>query len=263
MGQQAPTDDLFRGVLDAVELRAQTESDGSTMFGHFALFDTWTEIDSIFEGRFLERIAKGAFRKTFKENARSMRVTFDHGFDSQLGDKPLGPIDALSEQDQGAYYEVPLLDTDYNRDFILPTLEGRLMNGEKRGSDGLLGASFRFRVIADEWNDEPGVSKDNPMGLPERTIREVRLYEFGPVVYPAYEGATAKVRSLTDHFRKKEIARRGASERAARFFNDLAPADKVTEAENPDGPAVGHPEVRAGRDPRAALAITEALRLSA
>ena len=36
--------------------------------------------------------------------------------------------------------------------------------------------------------------------MPERTLKEVRLLEFGPVVYPAYLGATAGVRSLTDWF---------------------------------------------------------------
>src|SRR5688572_220757 len=139
------------------------------MFGHLAVFNEWTEIDSWFEGRFLERLAPGAFKKTIRENKPAMRVTFDHGFDLHLNDKPLGPIDVLKEDDRGAYYEVPLLDTDYNRDFILPTLQGRLMNGEQRGSDGLLGASFRFRVIREDWNEEPDRSDDNPDGIPERT----------------------------------------------------------------------------------------------
>lgn len=261
---QAPTDDLFRGTFDhAVELRAESELDGSTLFGHFCVFDTWTEIDSIFEGRFLERVADTAFNKTFKENRSSVRVTFDHGYDPQLGDKPLGPIDLLRADAEGAYYEVPLLDTDYNRDFILPTLQGRLMNGEQRGSDGLLGASFRFRVTRDEWNDEPGQSKDNPQGLPERTIKEVRLYEFGPVVYPAYAEATAKVRSLTDHFRKKDIARRGASERAAQFFGDPVTAGPATVTQqDTTTPAERHLVSPTGRDPRACLATVEAMRLA-
>jgi hypothetical protein len=31
--------------------------------------------------------------------------------------------------------------------------------------------------------------------LPERTIKELRLFEFGPVTFPAYQSATAGVRS--------------------------------------------------------------------
>jgi phage head maturation protease len=259
----APTDDLYRGMFDhSVELRAEGDDDGTTMYGHFAVFDQWTEIDSIFEGRFLERLTQGSFKRTFNAQRDQVRVAFDHGFDPQIGDKPLGPPTVLKEEAAGAYYEVPLLDTDYNRGFVLPALEGRLMDGTKRGPVGILGASFRFRVIADEWNDEPGRSDHNPDGVPERTIKEVRLYEFGPVVYPAYEGATAKVRSLTDHYRKKDIARRGAVERAADFFQ-TDPASPVTdtEAPTPDSPATRHLEGNTGRDPRVLLAQVEAMRL--
>jgi len=253
-----PTDDLFRGMFDrGVELRADSADDGTTMFGHFAVFDIWTEIHSWFEGDFVERLASGAFKKTFRENRSQMRVTFDHGYDLQLGDKPLGPIDELREEDEGAFYQVPLLDTDYNRDFVLPTLQGRLMNGEQRGSDGLLGASFRFRVIGDEWVREPKASDTNPDALPERTIKEVRLYEFGPVVYPAYPEATAKVRCLTDHYIERRLARQGTSARAAERLHDLTPAGRATGAE-PAEPARSHSDF--GADPRAVQALAAALR---
>jgi phage head maturation protease len=43
-------------------------------------------------------------------------------------------------------------------------------------------------------------SSYNPTGLPERTITEAKVMEFGPVTFPAYEGATAGVRSLTDWY---------------------------------------------------------------
>lgn len=258
----APTDDLFRGVFDqSVELRADSDTDGTTMFGHFALFDEWTEIDSWFEGRFMERLAPGSFKKTMRENRSAVRVTFDHGYDLQLNDKPLGPIDEIREDDLGAYYEVPLLDTDYNRDFILPTLQGRLMSGEQRGSDGLLGASFRFRVVREEWNEEPERSDHNPDAIPERTISEVRLFEFGPVVYPAYEGATAKVRSLTDHYIERRLARTGAASRAAARLTAVSPPALAT-GTTPTTPAPRHLEGTAGRDPRACLAQVEALRLA-
>ena len=253
----APRDDLFRGLTELPEIRADDDADkadSSLMVGHFAVFNRWTEIDSWFEGRFLETIAPGAFKKTFKEQRDSVKVQFDHGFDAFVGDAPLGPVDDLREDDTGAYYEVPLLDTDYNRDRVLPMLQGRLMNGEQRGS--VLGASFRFRVVADEWNDEPAKSKDNPDGLPERTIKQVRLYEFGPVVFPAYEEATAGVRSLTDHFLQRRIARQGHAERAA---NHLAPAAPRTEAEPTEEPARSHSSDPQGVSLRAAQ--TEILKL--
>jgi hypothetical protein len=63
-----------------------------------------------------------------------------------------------------------------------------------------LGASFRFKVMREDFNKKPERSDVNPDGLPERTITEAKVMEFGPVTFPAYEGATAGVRSLTDEF---------------------------------------------------------------
>lgn len=189
--------DVVRGrfARDALELRADDEGNGITLHGYFSTFGDWYEIDSFWEGQFLERIQKGAFARTISNNRDAIRVTFDHGMDPNLGDKPLGPIEELREESVGPYYEVPLLDTDYNRNFVLPALQGRTMDGRMHGSQ--LGASFRMRVIQDQWNDEPGTSDHNPKGIPERTITEIRLFEFGPVTYPANPEATAGVRSLT------------------------------------------------------------------
>jgi HK97 family phage prohead protease len=159
-----------------------------TLTGHFAVFDEWTEINSLFEGRFMEQFSQGAFAKTFQENRDRMRVLFQHGKDPQIGDKVLGAVDVLEEQERGAYYEVPLLDTSYNRDLI-PGLEA-----------GLYGASFRFRVVKEELNNKPEASDHNPDGIPERTVTEAKVMEFGPVTFPAYQGATAGVRSLPDEF---------------------------------------------------------------
>jgi hypothetical protein len=64
----------------------------------------------------------------------------------------------------------------------------------------LYGASFRFSVTREEFNRDAKPSDYNPQGLPERTLKEVAVREFGPVTFPAYSGATASVRSLTDEF---------------------------------------------------------------
>jgi HK97 family phage prohead protease len=189
-----PRDGLVRAVMPGPELR-DTSVDGSLgiLHGHFAVFNEWTEIDSIFEGRFMERIAPGAFAKTFREHRDGMRVLFQHGRDPVIGSKPLGPIDQLSEDSQGAAYEAPLLDTSYNRD-LLPGLRA-----------GLYGASFKFRVLREELDMEPKRTSENPDGIPERTVTEAQVYEFGPVTFPAYSQATAGVRSLTDEFILKDF----------------------------------------------------------
>lgn len=183
--------DVVRAVPPAPEVRAADQSQPDqpgdvlgTLYGHFSVFDSWYRIDSWFEGTFMESIAPGTFRKTMAERRDQIVTAFDHGFDPVIGDKVLGPIEDLREDGTGAYYEVGLLDTSYNRD---------LYPGLKRG---LYGSSFRFQVIKDEWNDEPARSDTNPDGIPERTIREVRLFEFGPVTYPANPAATAGMRSM-------------------------------------------------------------------
>jgi phage head maturation protease len=110
-------------------------------------------------------------------------VLLEHGHDPVVGNKPLGAPSRLEEDARGAAYEVPLLDTSYTRD-LLPALR-----------EGLYGASFRFRVPkgGDTWTDRPTRSAHNPDGIPERTLVEVDLSEFGPVTWPAYEAATAGV----------------------------------------------------------------------
>ncbi len=136
----------------------------------------------------MERMAPSAFTKTVAESSDRMRVLFQHGRDPSVGEKPLGPIRDLQIDDQGVHYEVDLLDTGYNRDLI-PGLEA-----------GLYGSSFRFEVMREDVNQKAKRSDHNPKGLPERTVTELRMSEFGPVTFPAYTGAKSGIRSLTDEF---------------------------------------------------------------
>lgn len=162
----------------------------ATLTGHFATFNEWAEIDSLFEGHFMERVAPGAFLHTFTHDRAAMRVLFQHGRDPSVGSKPLGRILTLREDAVGAFYEVPLFAS-------VPAL---VLDGLRAGQ---YGASFRFRVERDDLVTKPRASEYNPTALPERTILQARVFEFGPVTFPAYAGATADVRavSLTDWYR--------------------------------------------------------------
>jgi hypothetical protein len=53
--------------------------------------------------------------------------------------------------------------------------------------------SFRFRVLQEQWT-QGAARKDGDVDL--REIREVDLFELGPVVFPAYASTTVGVRSL-------------------------------------------------------------------
>lgn len=185
MANTKPRDE-YRALPLGYELR--TQEDGMpTLVGELAVFNEWTEINSASEGHFVERIAPGAFDKTISENRERMKVLFNHGNDPQIGDKPLGPIAMLEPTERAVNYEVPLLDTTYNRE-LLPGLEA-----------GLYGSSFRFSVLREDFPRSRGEESDyNPKGLRERTVKEVRMPEFGPVTFPAYFGAKSGLRSLTD-----------------------------------------------------------------
>lgn len=171
-----------------------SEGGPPTLFGHFAVFDSWTEIDSLYEGHFLERIRPGSFERTLREDRPN--VLFQHGRDPQIGDKPLGVPEVLREDVLGAFYEVPMLDTAYNAE-IVPGLRA-----------GAYGASFRFTVEAESRVERPERSSHNPNALPERTIEQAKVHELSVVTFPAYAGATAGVRSLTDWYRSGATASR-------------------------------------------------------
>lgn len=187
--------DVVRAEPGLIRAAAPDGGGMPTMEVRFSRFGQWYRIDSWFEGQFMERVERGAFAKTIKENLANIRCLFDHGFDPSIGDKVLGAIEDLREDSDSPVGVVPLFDTSYNRDLV-PGLEA-----------GVYGSSMRFRVIKDEWNDEPERSDWNPDGIPERTIKEIRLAEFGPVTFPANPGSTAGLRSATDTFYERLRAR--------------------------------------------------------
>lgn len=184
-----PRENLIRMLGIAPELRKAEDGTGMpTMVGHFGPFNQWTEIHSAWEGDFMERVAPGAFSKTFAENRTNMRVLFQHGQDPSIGEKVLGPISELREDDVGGYFEVPLLDTSYTRD-LAAGLE-----------QGLYDTSWRFGVMKESFVRSPKKSDYNPDGLPERTLLEMRVAEFGPVTFGAYPTANVGLRSGTDDY---------------------------------------------------------------
>lgn len=226
--KRLPRENLVRAIYPGVELRDASEDEQDArpvLTGHFARFNEWAEIDSIFEGRFMETIAPGAFADSLA--AFTPKVTFQHGQDPAIGDKVLGIPTRVEEEPKGAGYDVPLFDTSYNRD-LEPGLRA-----------GAYGASFRFTVEEEQVNQAPRASKHNPDKLPERTITRATVYEFGPVTFPAYAGASAGIRSLTDQFRPHDrdteiadMAREHPSELAAL----IAEALRGTEAPPVDEP---------------------------
>lgn len=218
--------------------RAVTDlADMNTLFGHFAVFDVWTEIKSWYEGNFLERIARGAFAESFSDRRSQIRCLFDHGYDPQVGNKPLGTPDVLREEKIGAYYEVGLFDAGYVNQ-LKPALAAAQM-----------GASFRFRVTGETWVEPTEPTDHNPGKLQERTITNVVLYEFGPVVFPAYAEASAGLRSGSDEFLER-LTNDPAF--VQRFIERVGPAHAAQLLTTVAGTAPTPPAIPAGPAPERA-----------
>jgi HK97 family phage prohead protease len=183
----------------SVEFEATSESDGRTLEGYAAVFDHPTRIDS-WEGRFDETVIRGAFAKTLNE--RKPVLQFDHGRDVRTGSVPIGSIVEIREDTKGLFVKARLFDN--------PTVEPIRQAIEGGAIDGM---SFRFKVNQDDWYDSEGkrvresdlssMLKDGDQAL-RRTIREVELYEAGPVVFPAYEATSVGVRSLMSMLNDEE-----------------------------------------------------------
>jgi hypothetical protein len=137
-----PRDTVIRAFAPAVEFRSSDDINDELGPGYIGLLrirfspvNEWTEINSAWEGRFMERFAPGAWKKTIKERAAKIRALFQH-----------------------------------------------------------------FGVVRASEEERPERSDYNPHGIKEVTITEARLHELGPVTFPAYEGATSGMRSMTDEF---------------------------------------------------------------
>jgi HK97 family phage prohead protease len=154
----------------------------SRLYGHLAVFNEWTEINSPVEGHFMEVIAPGAFTRTLRENGESVRLLLEHGHDPGLGDRPIARPTVLREDDKGLYYEGELF----------PGVPEVVVEGIKAGQ---YGASFRFRPRDEIFEDRPTPGPHNPRRLPQRVLLDVDLVEGGPVTFGQYRGASSGVRS--------------------------------------------------------------------
>lgn len=190
-----PRDDVCRSVPFTLT-RDGSGSDGLTFEGYGAVFNSPTRIDS-WEGCFDEQIAPGAFRKSLRE--RTPKFQFDHGQHPLIGSVPIGTISDIHEDDRGLYVTARL-----GKHIVIDLIREAISTG------AIDGMSFRFSVVRDEWQDNAGktvsaAEMEQIMcnGDPEqrgpllRTLKEVKVAEVGPVVWPAYSDTSASVRSGT------------------------------------------------------------------
>lgn len=199
-------------------------NDGLTLDGYGAVFNTDTIIES-WEGKFRERIAPGSMKKSFRENPPI--IQFEHGRHSLIGTLPIAELKSISEDvdpdlapEGGAHVIGRLFDN-----WLVEPLRDAIR------AKAVKGMSFRFEVVREEWRTAEGKLIKDPdelYGLLEqtwfrdvpveellsRTLKELRVPEIGPVVWPAYVETSVSVRSgvidlarLHDPEQRKLLAR--------------------------------------------------------
>lgn len=160
-----------------VEFRdAGTSSDGRLMEGYAAVFDSPARIRG-WEGEFDEEIAPGAFAASL--SAKLPVLQYDHGRDARVGSVPIGAIEDLREDGKGLYVRARL----FNNAVVEPVRQAI-------AGKAIRGMSFRFEVPddGDVWTERAG----RP---PHRRITRADIHELGPVVFPAYDTTSVKVRA--------------------------------------------------------------------
>jgi HK97 family phage prohead protease len=170
--QDAPTDTT---LIRSYRFHQLPDADGLTLEGYAAVFDAPTRIKNAWEGDFTETIKRGAFARAVRESTKP-KVQFDHGQHPLLGSIPIAAVASMREDDKGLFISARVHDnwlTEPVRDAIK--------------SGAIDGMSFRFAPTADgeEWD----ATREN------RTLTDVNLFEFGPVVFPAYQGTELSLRS--------------------------------------------------------------------
>jgi uncharacterized protein len=220
-------------VLTRAAAADSEPDDGFTLDGIGAVFNTPTLIDS-WEGTFEEEIAPGAFKKSLRENRP--RMQFDHGHHPLIGSIPIGTFSEgyPAEEPEGLRVVGRLFDN-----WLIEPVRMAI------ATNAIDGMSFRFSVVREEWRDADGKKLTNVDDIvqgiyyPEegrllrRVLRELKIREVGPVVWPAYEETSVGMRSrgtidlarLHDPEQRKTLA-------LAVFMADRAQA----EHENDEGP---------------------------
>lgn len=165
--------------LEDVDLRVEGD-DSPLITGYAAKFNRFSED----LGGFKEKIHPKAFDEALKDS--DVRALKNHDPNLILGRTTSGTL-KLNTNTVGLRFEIDPPNTSTGKDMI----------EEIRRKD-ITGCSFAFTTAEDDWK-----YKDD--GTIERTIVKVaRLYDVGPVTYPAYPDTTVAARSL-EVFKKKEV----------------------------------------------------------
>ncbi len=179
--------------------------DGLTLDGYGAVFGTRTIIDS-WEGRFAEEFALGTMKRSFRDTPP--KVQFDHGRHPMIGSIPIAALRSISEEVD------PTLAPNGGAHIVARVFDNWLMAPVRDAiaAEAIDGMSMRFSVVRETWTTHDGkpirdeqtlmtllreaIYDDVPDDqLPVRTVKEAKVPEMGPVVWPAYTDTSVSMRS--------------------------------------------------------------------
>lgn len=160
-------------AVDGIEVREGGDTP-IELTGHAAVFNKL----SIDLGGFRERIKRGTFKDTLKED--DPRGIFNHDSNIVLGRQGNGTLE-LREDRTGLAFKLFPPDTQFIRDVVLAPIE--------RGD--VTEMSFGFRTVTDNWSTVDGEEI--------RELQKVTLLEISPVTFPAYPDTDVAKRSLEYH----------------------------------------------------------------
>ena len=159
------------------EIRSSGEGEDKRVSGMGIVYDQLTELWPGYK----ERINKGAVRL-----AGTVKSYFNHDPNQILSTIDSNPALEINDTENGMEYNSPIPPTSYGKN-----LEINLERGNVKGS------SFAFDVPKGGdrmWEDEEGVIN--------REIKELVLYEIGPVTDPAFVQTTANLRTAQEALKR-------------------------------------------------------------
>lgn len=159
---------IEKRILQNTEIRMKA---GRKLEGYAAVFDS----PSLpIAGLFTEYCRHGCFETTIQKH--DIRCLVNHEMNNILGRSRPGKRSTLKliEDTRGLLFTVELPNTTYAKN-----LEASIERGD------ISGCSFQFNIVRDQWRNNNK----------ERDLLEVKLYDVGPVAFPAYPETKCDIRS--------------------------------------------------------------------
>jgi len=178
-----------RRFISADDLEVRADDGSPKIAGYAARFGKWTNIGGYNMGGYMERIKAGAFADSIKEDR--VKALFNHDPNIVLGDTENGSL-GLSEDRKGLFMESAPPGTQAAND-VVALIDERYITGQ----------SFGFTALEDKWETK----EVDGAPMEHRTVTKARLYDVGPVTFPAYDMTDITVRSAREAFeaRQKEL----------------------------------------------------------